>query len=424
MWAQGSQRGLAWLGVIKSDLVGLNQRWLRLIKTAELHDHSLVVDQFRISRPLARACRSATTPLLAEAANFGAPLFYIKDTDTFALDLARVLEHGRLPPPRDVSDPHLRRFTEERRAFGYAYLSMLREIIGHDPVLATTLLGIEDRLLPLAQCSIEQITALSRADSLVFAPRHAEALRLQIVVLSSPDIIASAQRDVLRSWCLIAETPSESAVDRTLAQIGQETVASDSITQLMNVTGLAALGCRLKVTASLTHARKPAIKNAMVAAGMSLEDRGGRRPSRIASLIETTSAHVASSFFLSNYIKARQRYGCRNNVSNADAFITALSISRTASGVTVLDPDLALLISDLYHQGEVSICRCHTCESTHLATRSPVLVRGEVIRGDCPICREVQAMATGQRRVKLVGRRTRLTEVLGQATAQRRLELK
>lgn len=413
MWAQGSQRGLERLGVIKSDIEALNQRWLKLIKRTSMHDHRLTIEHFGVQRSFANLCAGASDPILGEAAKVGVPLFQIGELASFCADLAQVRAQGRLPSPPQPEDPHVRRLMEERSAIGYAYLALVREMAGREPVLAIAMLGIDERLLALANCTVDDLTYLSRAHSMAIAPRHSESLAAQLQVLQA-DQMSCKQRAIIRSWFLLTELADEAPVSK----ISEPTLASDPLGQMLNITGLAALGCRINVSVALTHARKPLVRQVMTAAGIPVEDKGGRKPSRIASLIESTATHVASSFFLQNYTKARQRFGSYAHEPEADAFLTAMAMSRNTGLVTDLDPDLALLITQLFHQGEVTTARCVTCSSTYLAATTPVQIKRDVAKGDCPICREVHEMQTGRKAVRLFGRKSRLNEILDLGPAE------
>lgn len=406
MWAQGSHRGLDRLGVIKTDIEALNQRWLKLIKRTAMHDHRLAIEHFGVQRSFAHLCAGASDPILGEAARVGVPLFTIADLNSFCAALAHVRERGHVPAQPQPDDPHVRRLMEERTAISYAFLALVRDLVSRDAVLAVTMLGIDEQLLQLEACSVDELTYISRAQSMSLVPRHADSLAAQLQVLQS-DQMSCRQRAILRSWFLLADVSRAAPT-----QIAEPTLASDPLGQLLNVTGLAALGCRLNVSVALTHARKPLVRHVMTSAGIPVVDKGGRNPSRIASLIETTATHVASSYFLDNYVSARQRFGSYAHEPEADAFLTALALSRNTGLVTDLDPDLALLITQLWHKGEVTTSRCATCTSTYLSTTTPIQIKRDVAHGDCPICREVHEMQTGRKAVRLFGRKSRLDEIL------------
>lgn len=407
MWDQGSQQGLARLDVIRRDIEALNLRWLMLIKHVSRHSAVVAMDQFRIRRPLANLCMGSPRSVLADTSKLGIPLFGISEMGMFLVDLETVISTGSLPAPEEPEDPQVRRLADECRDLAYAYLSLVRELAGRDPVLAIMLLGIDERMLALASCSVDQLAHLARASSAILTARHSASLDSQLRI-NAPGQDSWRQRSVLSSWFLLVDD----APDRPMTKVVEPTLASDPLGQMLNVTGLVALGCRMKASVALTHARRPLVRHVMLAAGVPIEDKGGRKPSRIASLIETTSAHVASSFFLINYIRARARFGVYSAECTADAYLRALTMSRNAGAITDIDQDLALMISNSFHNEQITLARCGTCSSSYLATTAPIQIKNEVLRGDCPICREVQEMHSGQRVTKIDGRKRRLQEIL------------
>lgn len=407
MWEQGSQQGLARLDVIRRDIEALNLRWLMLIKRAAMHSPQLAMEEFRIRRPLANLCMSSPRTVLADTAKLGIPLFGICEMGTFLVDLETVCSTGSLPAPTDPEDPQARRLADERRDLTYAYLALVRDVAGRDPVLATMLFGFDERTLALASCSVDQLSYLARARSAALTARHEVSLDSQLRI-NAPGQDSWRQRSVLSSWFLLVDDNP----DRLAVKVAEPTLASDPLGQILNVTGLVALDCRMKTTASLTHARRPLVRHVMESAGLPVEDKGGRKPSRIAALIETTTAHVASSFFLVNYVRARAHFGVYSAECDADSFLRALTMSRNTGAITNLDQDLAMMIANNFHRDKVTLARCGTCSSSYLATTTPIQIKREVLRGDCPICREVQSMHTGQNVNKIDGRKRRLQEIL------------
>lgn len=414
MWSNGGQRGLERLSVLTKDIEAVNRNWLRLVGQGGLLDPVATTQAFRVRRVFVHLVGGASSGVIEQAARVGLPIFGLAEADRFVADLDAILKGENVPEAPLPEAPEARSFLADYQALAFSYLMLARDLVSRDPVLAYLMLGLDQRLLPLGKCSVDQISALAKAESTILGARHAASLNEQLRVLGSSHIGFRQRAVICSSFLLITrnETPAG------LQPVTTPTLLSDQLGVLRNITGLVSLRCRLKPTATLTRATRPQIKAVMESEGICPDDRGGRLPSRIASLLESTAAHVASSFFLANYQAARALVGDYKAECSTDAFRAALTMSRAVGNATMIDPDMALMIADRFHKGELTLRRCPTCTSTHLMSTSPIAIRRDVVlQRDCPMCRELAGAKSGERPARLRGRRTRVAELVDAAEA-------
>ncbi|MCD9046849.1 hypothetical protein [Luteimonas sp. MHLX1A] len=388
---------------VRRDIVALNQKWIsresdlaRDINLASPSPYVVeelsprVIGDRRIALGVARA---------------GAVLFRPVDEDRVGAAIHAVLEdddadslHVPLSPANGAAN------------FATQYFQSLREVSRQDPVLAGLIFRVKPSTLRVRNLSLAQIAKLTHTHDIQFRPIQADALS-SLMQAGRMKSLRPEQQATLRGWTLLAdETPELPAIER----IAEPALASNRISQLYNILLLGSVGCRPRLIHTLTHARRVEIQTTMQQAGYDTSDPGGRRYSRTASLIETPRAHVISSLFLRNYIRARALYGVpeESSVISPDAFARAMLASMAADVVDNIDPYLAHMTVRLYHEQEVSMRRCTSCRSHYLCCDNPVEVRGEVVTGDCPVCREIESIRTGSPVFRLSGRRSRLSEVV------------
>ncbi len=404
-----SQRGLERLAVLKKDIEAVNRNWLHLIRQSGLLDPVAATQTFRVPRVLVHLVGGASMGVIDNAARIGIPLFQFAEADRFVADLTATLNGESIAQAQTPEAPEARALFENYQRLALSYLLLARDLISQDPVVAKLALDLDPRAMQLAGCSVDQLRTLANAESTILGARHARSLNEMIRVLGSSHIADDQRAVICSSFLLISRTDTPAA----LQPVTKPTVGSDQLGQLQNITALAFLGCRLKASASLTRAPRPLVRAVMLSAGLSVEDRGGRRPSRIASLLETTPAHMSSSFFLANYMAARALVGEYKAECSADAYRAALTMSWLVGEVVTIDPDVAQMIADRFHVTELALRRCPTCDSTHLMSTSPIAIRRDVVlQRDCPVCRESACAKSGQNHARLRGRRTRVAEAL------------
>lgn len=403
MWAHGSLKGLERLDVFRSDIEGLNRRWLSLMGTASRSVNDTLKKSFGVTSNLVNACAQLkmSDELLSNAARLGVPAFHLSEVDEFAKALEAVRRKQPLPePPSEVDDVTDRELVAEYRAIGYAYLSLIRNALWADPVLACAMFGLDQRLLELRHCSLGDMELLASSPACVLGPRHATALEAQVRV-QNMEKVRTDQLDAIRNWCLLASDTNAPVQPEGIAKAA---MANDLYHTIMAISGLTATGLTARAITELTGARKPLIRTAMEAAGRSNNDRGGRRYSRVPSLIEVPRAHSAASFFLLNYLKANKAYGNQSDSVCPEAFVAAYAISRSARRTVQINPEVALFVAEVYHRGDIHMTHHAFCGSAFIELADPVaLRRGIFTKGECPVCRlsesRSEAAASRSRRV-------------------------
>lgn len=184
------------------------------------------------------------------------------------------------------------------------------------------------------------------------------------------------------------------------------TKASDLYGSYRNAVALAEQGCRAQLIAKLTACPMPAIRSFIEMAGGTQQDKGGRLPRSISSLLEDVRLHTAASYFLKLYINNLAHYGGGRGVAHADAFIRALMVLRSnmvRPGGRPLEftPDHAILVATLYHEQEASLKQCGHCTSRFLVSSKPQLIRAHTTSGECPMCRTLAGVHRGRSVVRV-----------------------
>lgn len=386
---------------VRNDLIALNQRWIRRES-----------DMARAGNLLGRAegggCFELSPRIVGDramamgVARAGAALFRPVDEARLASLISTVLSEDALPKGYEVAP--------EKAHFTSMYLQTLRDTARHDPVLTAVMFRVQPSTLRVREMSIGQIELLANNADVDFRPIHGESLS-SLIQTGRESSIRPEQYSTLRGWTLLADECAESPVVETLAE---PAIGSDRLSQLYNILLLGSVGCRARMIHELTHARRVEILGTMKLAGFDLTDTGGRRYTRTTTLIETTRLHIISSLFLRNYIRARALFGVSEwtTVVSPDAFARAMLGSIAADVVDHLDPYQAHMVAKSYHAGEIAMKRCRSCSSHYLYCENPVDLRGEVVYGDCPVCREIESIRSGSVVVRLAGRRPRLAEVI------------
>lgn len=184
------------------------------------------------------------------------------------------------------------------------------------------------------------------------------------------------------------------------------TKASDLYGSYRNAVALAELDCRAQLIAKLTACPMPAIRSFIEMAGGNHQDKGGRLPRSISSLLEDVKLHTAASYFLKVYVNNLEHYGGGRGVPHVDAFIRALMVLRSnmrGTGGRPLDftPDHAILVTTLYHEGETSLKRCSHCTTVFLMANKPQVIRAHTTSGECPMCRTLAGVYRGRSVVRV-----------------------
>lgn len=416
MFVLGAEAGLPHSEDVRRDIDALNFGWLCLIRDQGRIDRAGALNRFRISSDLLMSCGRASRQDLMASSRIGAPLFYLATTAVFLADMDRVLnEPAGYMEPRQLEslNPIHQRAADNYRNLARNYLLHIREVLRRDPATAVLLFGVDTRLMVLRDASLTQIDRLAALDTLYLVPVHPDALRSNLMLFCS-DQLATSQRENLKCLGLLVDTV---ATPLATYPISKETVHSDRLATLKNVAALTRLGCRLKLIQSLTTAYIPDIQAVMESNDCVRVDKGGRKPTRLGALIESVRTHIASSFLLRNYVRARQLFNISHQKTSQDAFIRALSLLKTACIQDAMDPDVAYMMVEAYHVGEVRLERCTTCACNHLVLSSPAQVGRHSLTGDCPICRELESVESNRTVLRLAGRRRRF----GELTAMRQL---
>ncbi|MCU1137022.1 hypothetical protein [Stenotrophomonas maltophilia] len=188
------------------------------------------------------------------------------------------------------------------------------------------------------------------------------------------------------------------------------TKASDLYGSYRNAVALAEEGCRAQLINKLTACPMPAIRSFIEMAGGNHQDKGGRLPRSISSLLEDVKLHTAASYFLKVYINNLGHYGGGRGVPHADSFVRALKTLRSNlrdSGGRPLEftPDHAILVTTLYHESEASLKRCSHCTTVFLVANKPQLIRAHTTSGECPMCRTLAGVYRGRSVVRVTDAR-------------------
>ena len=400
----GGSQGPICPASVRRDIVALNQRWIS--RESDLaRSENLVGSTTGIVNELNPRVIGDRRSALG-VARAGAVLFRPVDEDRIGAIICGMLDEGnadsvQIPPP-GKNNPGAE--------FAAHYLQCLRELSRSDIVLAALIFRVKPSILRVRELSLAQLAVLAHSHEILFRPIQADALS-SLIQASRAMFLRAEQNATLRGWTLLADECTETPARDRLAE---PAVASNRISQLHNILLLGSVGCRPRLIHALTHARRIEIQSTMQQAGYDTSDPGGRRFSRTASLIETPRSHIISSLFLRNYLRACALYGVANDsaVISPDAFARAMLASMAADVVDHIDPYLAHMTAKLYHEGDVSTRKCRCCSSQYLVCDNPVEVRGEVVSGDCPVCREIESIRTGAPVFRLSGRRSRLSEVV------------
>src|SRR5690606_34675631 len=140
------------------------------------------------------------------------------------------------------------------------------------------------------------------------------------------------------------------------------TTASDPFGTLRNTVALIELQCRPQLIQKLTGTGRPTINSLIERINVAPPaDKGGRHPRSVKSLIESLTRHVESSLFLKLYVEFLTFYGIDRGIVHTDAFIRALTSFRSHNPDSDFSADHAVLVINLYNDGEVVLKSCKAC---------------------------------------------------------------
>lgn len=392
MWAHGSQRGREHIALLRADIESLNRRWLTLIGWSGVGEGGqALVTRLGVGVTFQQQVKLALyqDASLERPTTLGVPIFKIDDPDSVANQLEALRAGDTIPRPSRPENDFECRLLGEYHAVAYAYLKLIRESLRHDPVLTCTVFGLDERMVRLTSCNLDQLEQLAHSGTFNLTIRHQVLTELvKFPAKANPPLA-----DIARYAFLLAMNSNMPAPP---ANVAKTAPASDQYRMLGIVAGLVAHGVRINRIIELTKNRRSFVEGVVKHSGTILADPGGRRPSRLPQLIETAENHIKTSFFLSNYIRARTGYGDRRCDPGPEAFLAALTLSHSLGHTLAIDPDLAVFVATLYHQGQVKCARCHCCDSAYLTCAEPIPVARDVVTtGDCPICLESYRLKKG-----------------------------
>lgn len=192
------------------------------------------------------------------------------------------------------------------------------------------------------------------------------------------------------------------------------TTLSDTLGTLRNCTALAELGCRAQLIQKLTSAGMPTIRSILERVGGVVNDKGGRQPRSLATILESSDRHVSASRFMNYYVALLGYHDGGRGYVHTDAFVRALYFmqSRLQSDDAAqgdgnnFTADHAYMVADMYHRSELHVKQCPVCTARFIQSATHLTIRQHITQGECPLCRVLASITRGRAVVKIADPRS------------------